>query len=207
MGARSGDEFIAAFIGRSTARWRKVIFCFSPMRGFRLVRFDTPSGMAFFKHVATLKVDYLEEESSFKSQDIQYLLWSAPYLKELRLLSPSRQGFNNGTAWLDVNDAVGPDWVCDSLEDSACQVRNIPRTDVTRRTMSEPASNYTLKGTMEESRRIQERLYTKLDRLIGLRELTFNVPLSQCITYTHDTPGSSTNNITALRWLLTVDLI
>ncbi|KAF8933876.1 hypothetical protein BGZ58_006064 [Dissophora ornata] len=158
---------IADLIDRGKGGWKKIVIygC------YECVCFDSLSAEALLKHASTLEILTMESAPGFSSKYIQQLLCTAPKLKEFYLLGPERLRDNvDGT--LDVRDVVESEWVCTELEVFGCQIGNIPRPDITRTIDGHPASNYVVKGTLEESIDLQRRVCSQLGRLTRLTELT-----------------------------------
>ncbi|KAG0066907.1 hypothetical protein BGZ89_006766 [Linnemannia elongata] len=125
---------------------------------------------ALLKHASTLEVVRLEDECYADAEGINRLLCTAPNLKVLYVSNDHKDGHAGG--YLDAKAIVDSEWVCDDLEVFACEIRNIPRPDITRTILNQPATKFVQTGTVEESLDLQYRIYSKLARLTKLRELT-----------------------------------
>jgi hypothetical protein len=71
------------------------------------------------------------------------------------------------------------DWACDNLEVFVCQIRGVPRPDITRQIPGDLKVSRTRRsGTVEESINIHRRVYAKLARFTKLQELRLGFPAS-----------------------------
>ncbi|KAF9082667.1 hypothetical protein BGX23_012224, partial [Mortierella sp. AD031] len=179
------DDLIADFIGRCTAGLKQlsfvvddnVDFCKLAEITYLSPMFGPKSIKALLEHAPTLEVFRLQGYPLFGSKDIQQLLCSAPNLKELDLIPLDRR-YESGqeNCSLDARDMVESEWICISLEVFGCQIKGIPRPDITRKIVRRPATQFIVKGTVEESVDLQLKVYSQLARLTKLRELTMGIP-------------------------------
>ncbi|KAF8934774.1 hypothetical protein BGZ47_010214 [Haplosporangium gracile] len=91
-------------------------------------------------------------------------------------------GYYKSTAggWLDAERIVKIEWVCLDLEVFQCRICNIPRPDITRDIGEEPAEDYIVEGTLQESLALQHKVYSKLAKLTKLRELKLDLEIEVC---------------------------
>ncbi|KAF9092699.1 hypothetical protein BGX29_010330 [Mortierella sp. GBA35] len=150
---------------RGTGGWKKiVIYQFGDLG----VSFGSAPAEALLKHAPTLEIVRMEGAYAFPSKAIHQLLCSAPKLKELHLLGEERV-LDNLDRWMDAHDVDESDWACTSLEIFGCEIRNIPRPDITMPICGDPPTKYFVKGTLQESIDLQRRI--GLDLLKDLNEL------------------------------------
>lgn len=153
----------------STTGWKRLIFSVTVEQG-PTYEFAADFFEALLKHASTLEVVRLEDECYADAEGINRLLCTAPNLKVLYVSNDHKDGHSGG--YLDAKAIVDSEWVCDDLEVFACEIRNIPRPDITRTILNQPATKFVQTGTVEESLDLQYRIYSKLARLTKLRELT-----------------------------------
>ncbi|KAF8932136.1 hypothetical protein BGZ47_011538 [Haplosporangium gracile] len=126
------------------------------------LRFGPRSSEAILKHAAIVERHVLVLDlRDFPSKDIQTPLCSAPNLKKLHVLSDYRT-LEDERIGLLAQGLVKSEWVCSSLEVFWCQIKGIPRPDITRTINGRPASEFVLPGTLEESIDLQRRVYSQL---------------------------------------------
>lgn len=129
---------------------------------------------ALLEHASTLEVVRLDMMPCMSSKSIQQFLCSAAHLKEFNIIGDERDP-DNEDLFLDAHDVVSTDWVCTELEVFGCQIRGIPRPDITHDIAGKPASDFTKEGTLQESLDLQRGVYSQLGRLTKLRELILGV--------------------------------
>ncbi|KAF9117790.1 hypothetical protein BGW39_001799, partial [Mortierella sp. 14UC] len=131
--------------------------------------------------VNTLVVVRFEGQSEITGHHIDTLLCSAPNLKEMYCYSCSCD--SSYVPWLDAKGIVDSDWICSGLEVFACQIRGIPRPDITRDICGQSARNHIMNGALQESLTLHHQIYTKLGQFVKLRELTLGLPLDTDTSY------------------------
>ncbi|KAF9290399.1 hypothetical protein BGZ68_007160 [Mortierella alpina] len=110
------------------------------------------------------------------SEDLQTILCSAPFLKEL-IVNKSFQ--DTCTAELDARDMDGAPWVCHSLETLKVVIKRIPRPDLRHKTNGRPLTGWLHRGTMEESYKVQQRVYRQLGAMTRLKNLILGSRISE----------------------------
>ncbi|KAH7058021.1 hypothetical protein BKA57DRAFT_448381 [Linnemannia elongata] len=178
-GGSGGSGEIAQFIRRgSPAGWRRLVFenlINDEIASSTYYHYKGDFFEALLEHAAsTLEVLHILGEAFVLSKDINLLLCSAPRLKELRFFYESMHGCSG---WLNAQEIVDSEWVCTDLEVLCCKIGMIPRPDITRDILDQPASFGTVSGGFEESLDLQRKIYTKLGRLTRLRELRLGFEL------------------------------
>ncbi|KAG0292995.1 hypothetical protein BGZ96_003451 [Linnemannia gamsii] len=153
----------------STTGWRRLVISVSVVNE-PSYEFGPDFFAAVLKHASTLEVLRLEDECYADAESVNRLLCSAPNLKVLHISNDHKARYNGG--YLDAKAIVDAEWVCSNLEVFACEIRNIPRPDITREIRGQPATEHTQAGTLEESIELQRRIFSKLSQFTKLRELT-----------------------------------
>ncbi|OAQ23049.1 hypothetical protein K457DRAFT_25424 [Linnemannia elongata AG-77] len=143
--------------------------------------FGFESFNALLSHVSTLEVLRLNGKSFITSEQIDELLSCAPRLKELYLFGGNCKAEVN---CLDARDVAKSAWVCSNLEVFACQIRNIPRPDITRDIAGRAARVHIDEHDtpLHESVELQRQVYKQLGRLTKLRELSLGFPVDTAFT-------------------------
>ncbi|KAG0273290.1 hypothetical protein BGZ95_010886 [Linnemannia exigua] len=169
------DEQLARLVGLcSPAGWKRLSFCFAG-EYFSCLYFRNQSFAALLNHVNTLVVVRFEGLSKMNSEHIDTLLCSAPLLKDVYIYSNCCN--RDFVPCMDAMAIAQSEWVCSNLEVLVCQIRGVPRSDITRDICGQPAHKRIQYGTLQESLALQHQIYTKLGRLVKLRELTLGLPL------------------------------
>ncbi|KAG0298979.1 hypothetical protein BGZ97_003907 [Linnemannia gamsii] len=162
--------------GASARGWRTLIFkskhnILGPESVDAILEYAAPT-------LETIRFDY--SGPSFKSQNVQQLLCTAPNLVRFVGLVGNRALEKD--VELDAGDVFGErsltekNWVCLSLETFKCKITGIPRPDIKTRTNGRPLTDHTLHSattySLEDSYRVQRQVYAQLGRLHKLKELS-----------------------------------
>ncbi|KAF8946240.1 hypothetical protein BGZ47_000989 [Haplosporangium gracile] len=139
---------------------------------------------AICEHAPTLKFLDLGGDTFAHGDSIDRLLCSLPNLKVLSIENHHQARHNGG--WLDARAIVETEWVCKNLEVLCCEIRNIPRPDITRDIFGGPANDGIKGETLEESVALQRQIHTKLALFTKLRELTLSSPIDEYECGHHD---------------------
>lgn len=131
------DEDLARMINASSGGWITLaIPTLSPYPHNQEMGspFGPLSAAALLDHryVSTLENLFVDQCPGFASQDIHRLLYSAPRLRRLMLMSmPFQSGHD---AHLHARDLIESDkqWVCRSLDEFSCQIIGVPWPDLGR---------------------------------------------------------------------------
>jgi hypothetical protein len=168
------DAWLAGFINITTDGWKQVVF--RKIKGcFGILEFDKYPFEEFLRLVApTLEVFRTYDLTLVSMEQVNELLCSAPYLKELYLSGGADKTPDN---WLNPEVFLESEWVCSNLEVFGCRIGGIPRPDITREIHGQPAEYRVMEGTLQESVKLQRQVYARLARFTKLRELTLGFPL------------------------------
>lgn len=168
------DEWLAGFINITTNEWKRVVF--RKVKGcMRVLEFDKYPFEEFLRLVApTLEVFRTYNLTLVSMVEVNKLLCTAPHLKELYL---SGGADNTPDNWLDPEVFQESEWVCSNLEVFGCRIGGIPRPDITRKIVDQPAEYRVLEGNIQESVELQRQVYARLAQFTKLRELTLGFPL------------------------------
>lgn len=180
-------DLVADFIRRgSPAGWKEIsLEVFWHFNEDWSVRSAPEMVSAIFGQASTLTVLKLDGGGYISSNDIQQFLCTAPNLREFHLIGTSRTKAGPDPC-LDAADVVQSEWVCLGLEVFGCAIGGIPRPDITRWIDGEPASEYTIDGSYNDSIDFQQRIYTQLARLVKLRSLSLGSPIAEFVTDDYD---------------------
>ncbi|KAF9903445.1 hypothetical protein EC991_003818 [Linnemannia zychae] len=174
------DNNLAEIIGMSATGWKKLSFC-CPGRIYVMIRFGLKSFEMLLGSVNSLVVVRFDGLSGVEGHHVNTLLCSAPNLKEIYCYSCSRDRIFG--PWLDAKTMADSNWICSGLEIFACEIRGIPRPDITRDICGQPARYRVMRGTLVESLALHHQIYAKLGQLVKLRELTLGLPLDSENSY------------------------
>ncbi|KAF9098282.1 hypothetical protein BGX23_006515 [Mortierella sp. AD031] len=179
------DEDLARMISVSTTGWvtlaipSRVPYSFHQSSSFGVPAiqqsvFGPLSTAALLQHTSTIENLFLEHCAGFASKNIQRFLCSATRLRRFSILS---SGTNKTMdAKLSVWDLVvrgAEEWACRSLETFHCLITNVPRPDVPFRLFAvpDPENEEQHQLDLEESYKVQRKVYSRLAQLTRLREL------------------------------------
>ncbi|KAG0286922.1 hypothetical protein BGZ96_009080 [Linnemannia gamsii] len=168
------SEWLEGFINITANEWKRVVFrkvkdCIG------IVEFDKYPFEEFLRLVApTLEVFRTYDLTLLSMVKVNELLCTAPHLKELYLFGGADNTPDN---WLDPEVFQESEWVCSNLEVLGCRIGGIPRPDITREIVGQPAEYRVLEGNLQDSVELQRQVYARLARFIKLRELTLGFPL------------------------------
>lgn len=187
VGLCGRGDLVADFIRRGfPAGWKKIsLGMFWHFNEDRSVRSAPEMVSAIFGQASTLTVLKLDDGGYISSKVIQQLLCTAPNLREFHLLGAMRTKAGPNPC-LDAADVVQSEWVCLGLEIFGCAIGGIPRPDITRWIDCEPASEYTIDGSYNDSIDFQWRIYTQLARLVKLKSLSLGSPIAEFVTDNYD---------------------
>ncbi|KAF9136902.1 hypothetical protein BGX30_010721 [Mortierella sp. GBA39] len=174
----TSDGDFAALLDASQAGWRTLGF---PRSWSGPKVFGPLSSAALLRNAPTLENVRLDSAYDVSSSTVQKLFSSAPNLKRFDAIAEDRS--RTCECQLDARDIVdGSDWVCTSLESLKIQIVGIPRPDILARSNGRPFDDddELHKGTLEDSRRIQRRVYSQLGRLTKLKQLVLGHDDVEC---------------------------
>ncbi|KAG9061997.1 hypothetical protein KI688_006716 [Linnemannia hyalina] len=174
----SFDGDLAALLDASQAGWRTLGF---PRSRSNSGVFGPLSSAALLRNAPTLENVRLDSAYDVSSSTVQKLFSAAPNLKRFDAIARDRS--HTCDCQLDARDIVGgSDWVCTSLESLKIRIGGIPRPDILARSNLRPFDDddELHKGTMEDSRRIQRRVYSQLGRLTKLKQLVLGHDDVEC---------------------------
>ncbi|KAF9565495.1 hypothetical protein EC968_004081 [Mortierella alpina] len=108
--------------------------------------------------------------------DLQAILCSAPFLKELIV---NRSSQDMCTAELDCRVIDGDPWACHSLETLKVVISSIPRPDLRYKTNGHPLTGWLHRGKQAKSYRIQQRVYRQLGAMTKLKHLVLGTRINE----------------------------
>jgi hypothetical protein len=168
----NGHELLQ-FANLSFEGWKRLIFR-KVKDSVSILEFDKKPFQKLLRHVTpTIEVFRTYSLSLVGMHEVNRLLRTAPNLKELYIYGGSDVVSEN---WLNAEEIVDKEWVCENLEVFGCRIGGIPRPDITRNN-DLPAAFGVREWSMQESIDLQRKVYAKLARFTKLRELTLGFPL------------------------------
>ncbi|KAF9906362.1 hypothetical protein EC991_000765 [Linnemannia zychae] len=166
---------VLRFANMSSEGWKRLVFR-KDKEAVTVLEFNKRPFDQLLKVVApTLQVFRTYSLRLVNMRAVNKLLCTAPNLKELYIYIGSDGAEEY---WLDAEEIVDSEWVCDNLEVFGCRIGNIPRPDITRDVDGVPWADYFGQGLKEESINLQHQVYAKLARFTKLRELSLGFPLN-----------------------------
>ncbi|CAO3565344.1 unnamed protein product [Mortierella alpina] len=114
--------------------------------------------------------------TGLESPDLQTILCSAPFLKELIV---NRTFPDMCTAELSCSSIGDKPWVCHSLETLQVVIKRVPRPDLRSKTNGRPLTGRLHRGTMAKSNKIQQRVYRQLGTMTKLKNLILGTRINE----------------------------
>lgn len=99
---------------------------------------------AILGHASTLTALKLDSDGHIGCKDLQHFLCFALNLREFHLLRESRT-LRGPDHCLDATDVMQSEWVCLDLKEFGCEIRGIPRPDITVKLMTNQQVNIPLR--------------------------------------------------------------
>ncbi|KAF9959353.1 hypothetical protein BGZ72_009815 [Mortierella alpina] len=163
------DEAMATVIaGGCQHGWKKL-----DIKGNVLGNASYEAIMVLVPSLESIVYDFL---TGFEDWDLQKILCSAPFLKEL-IVHRSFQDIC--TAELDCRVIDGDPWVCHSLETLKVVINHIPRPDVRQKTNGKPLTGWLHQGRMRKSYKLQQRVYRQLGAMTKLKNLILGTRINE----------------------------